>query len=130
MSSTGAAGPVTDASARERIVRNVDELSLLPRHPETFESVDVPKATFDLVRALLATDAIDVVRETDRRGDPTWQAYRLSAAASDLIDERLATRDTICPCGHAGVSNRGDHYACGFDLCDRRFERDDLEVDA
>jgi len=55
--------------------------------------------------------------------------YRIADRARAAAQRQQETRDSICPCGHSGVQNCGDHYECAFGLCEREFARDELEVD-
>jgi len=55
--------------------------------------------------------------------------YRIASRAREAAREAVDNRDPYCPCGHAGFRNCGDHYECVFDLCEREFARDELEVD-
>lgn len=131
-SDTTLSGPV-----QTLIQRHLDFMAELPGPDETFAASDIddPHAN-----ALTSMERRGIVRQVEReRYDNTdavasdgvkyrWR-YRLTPAAARVRDELLADRDTICPCGHGGVRNCGDHYVCLYEPCDRQFERDELDLE-
>lgn len=66
----------------------------------------------------------------DGRGNRYW-IYTVRERARDIARDAIDARDAICPCGHGGMRNlRDGGYQCAFELCEREFKRDDLEVNA
>lgn len=109
----------------------LDYLSVLPPGQFTWSKTRIPD---DIpVRSLRSNDIVEI--ETTARvyyGDTgesyhDLRLYRVTDRAADLLAE--ADRFTPCPCGHAGLRNRGDRFECGFDLCDLEFKQSDLEGD-
>jgi hypothetical protein len=109
---------------------HADELKQLPRD-EAFTAAEVPVTNARLKRWQHAAVVETVERVPDSEGNtsPGRWTYQLTDPAKSKLDDLLETRDTICPCGHSGVRNEGDHYQCLFDDCDRRFERSELASD-
>ncbi|WP_340101846.1 hypothetical protein [Salinibaculum salinum] len=116
------------------IRNNSDLLNHLPNPPETFVAMDLPEQYHGVVRSLCRVGVIEKVgfveyehldsTNNDRR------EYRIRDWVPPLVEESIESRDAICPCGHSGFSNCGDHFECQFDLCEQEFDRDELEVDA
>jgi len=90
-----------------------------------FRRVDVDPALRDRVTDLSKTPIVRVV-DQERTADGTRNVYRVHDEARRIATRTVAERDAICPCGHSGVVNHGDHFECGFDACDRRFDRASL----
>jgi hypothetical protein len=131
MSSSKQAQPGS-ASGTLRVKSNLDYLLSLPEPPATFFIADVPVDDRSTFKALYHSDVIErVERHQQHEGSSSYirNEYRIADWAVDTIDKLTAERETICPCGHGGLSNRGDHFVCGFEGCDERFERAELEVD-
>jgi hypothetical protein len=100
-----------------------------PEPPGTFRLRDLPQWALSVFRQLHARD---LVVATATRVDPAiqshytdWQVDRDAWAYAKDIREK---RTPLCPCGHAGIDNHGDHYECGFVGCDAVFSRSDLKV--
>lgn len=124
-------------AAEQLIQRHLDFMATLPDPPATFTATAVGDAKGHVLKRLTRRGIVDqVTRERyedcdDVASDGTkyrWR-YRLDPAAARRRDELLADRDTICPCGHGGVRNCGDHYACLYAPCDREFDRDELDLE-
>jgi len=117
------------AVAQGIVTRNVDELAVVPDYPETFGGDEIPKFALDIVRSLRDTNAVRMLEAANRSGEEvTWSVYQLHPDASERIQSVLDNRDSICPCGHAGVQNHGGYYTCTFQGCEQQFDRDQLEV--
>lgn len=119
--------------AKARIHDHVDLLAFLPDPPETFHASLLPAKSHGDLRKLCRHGLIEKVGratyEFSNSRNDRWE-YQIARWAVEEIERVVENRDVICPCGHGGMSNRGDYYECGFGLCDREFERDELEVDA
>jgi hypothetical protein len=140
MSRTGGRFSPADAGTRALVTQHADMLVALPAPPATFAADDVPGANDNMmtITTLQRGGAVERVRretvpieggERRDREDTTqrWR-WRLADWAAELAAETVAQRDAMCPCGHAGLRNCGDHYQCGVEWCDRRFGRGELEV--
>ncbi|MFC7134312.1 MULTISPECIES: hypothetical protein [Salinibaculum] len=117
------------------VVRNyADLLNWLPDPPETFFMADVPEDYVGTIRSLshdsvIAKEGWEAYDGESMPTENSRRVWKVESWASERAAEIVANRDAICPCGHAGVQNCGDHYACSFEACDQAFERDELEVD-
>jgi hypothetical protein len=58
----------------------------------------------------------------------TCNVYKIPDPAWQYMNEYVENVDSMLPCGHRGISNTPDGYACQLDLCDKLFTRE--EVDA
>lgn len=122
------------ASAGSMVRNYADLLNWLPDPPETFYMDDLPKSFVGEIRSLaqeevIAKEGWEAYDEEDGRSNNTRRVWQVESWASERAAEIVAARDAVCPCGHAGVQNCGDHYECGFVACDESFARDELEVD-
>lgn len=61
-------------------------------------------------------------------GQKYIEEYRLEPHARDYLRQHIEDRQTLCPCGHAGIENKGDHYVCGFALCEQKFKRSEVNT--
>lgn len=115
----------------QKIEGNVDWLTTLPEPPATFIRADVPDCALAAFDTLAATPMIEYAEkeQTSYGGSSTRWRYQLAEWTAQTVSEIQDNRDTICSCGHSGISNCGSHYECGYDGCDERFSRADLEVD-
>lgn len=121
---------VAHRNVEQAVRRNADWLALVLQ-VQPFIEADVPDEMVGQFRALRRTNAIEIVG-SEPSPDHTAHSrdrYALSADAQALVLATLDQRDPICPCGHAGFQNVGDGFVCQFELCDRQFARDELEVD-
>lgn len=120
---------VSHPSVTQMIRRHADWLALLPQDEE-FPRVEVPDEYHGDFESLRRTPAIEVVgsEENPYRENRERYLYELAAWAVEMLEETLEERETVCPCGHSGLQNRGDHYECSFALCEQTFSRDELEV--
>lgn len=100
-----------------------------PEPPKTFRLRSLPTWAMPVFRRL---NTRNLVVATATHEDPTVRSYYTAwkvdehawAYARKIRDGRTA----LCPCGHAGLGNHGDHYECGFAGCDGVFTRSELEV--
>jgi hypothetical protein len=76
------------------------------------------------VNCMQSIGAIEITGQSGSTRRHTWQ---LSQAARGVIERYGDDRNTLCPCGHGGLVNHGEYYTCGFELCDRRFAREDIQ---
>jgi len=96
---------------------------------------DLPEQIQEYVDTLRRHEVIERVDTVMRDGKGTSRhRYRLAVFevaedAAERAQQLRDERDAICPCGHSGVANRGDHFECGCIACFREFSRDELEVD-
>lgn len=115
-------------SAKQIAMNRADEILAMPQG--RFFSQDLAPQLSQEIRYFKNTAAVEIV-DTERTEDGKIRnIYRVEPQARRVAQQQAETRDAVCPCGHAGVQNHGDHYECCFDLCDRKFTRDQLEVDA
>jgi hypothetical protein len=54
--------------------------------------------------------------------------YRIPDEAWQYMRDYIENASAMLPCGHPGLSNTPEGYACQLDLCDELFTRE--EVDA
>lgn len=127
--SSGAPSTIQHPSVTQMIRRHADWLATLPRDDD-FPRADVPDEYHGDFESLRKTPAIEIVGEESNTNRANRERYRYSVAdwAVAMLEDTLDERETICPCGHSGMSNCGDHYECSFELCEREFERDELEA--
>jgi len=117
-------------TSRDWIRTHADLIYELP--DGRFEAADVDDVTETQIQALRRKQVLD--RVADRHvGKERECSYRVGVFEVDSDAEQLAAevvegRDAICPCGHAGIQNCGDHYECLFDGCDETYARDQLKV--
>lgn len=121
---------ITHPSATQMIYRHADWLAVLPQHDD-FPRERVPEEYHAAFEKLRRTPIVEVVgqEQNPARNNRFRKRYVIADWAREMVVDTLAERDTICPCGHSGLRNRGDHYRCSFECCDREFSRDQLEVD-
>ena len=122
-----------DLSAAQKLRSHLDYLAELPHPPETFFATDEPLENDATRRTLQESGIIRIVnRLTQYEGETEYcrNEYQVAEWAARRVEEIRRNRDTFCPCGHGGFRNCGDHFECGFEGCDREFDRDELEVDA
>lgn len=113
----------TGAEAIRKYVDWINELPGREDGPWRMSDGDVPGSL--PVKLLRDRDVIEVLTPPNRPAneEAEWQVTSFAAEVADR-----AERYTPCPCGHAGLSNKGEHFECGFDYCDMRFTREQLEV--
>lgn len=106
---------------------HADEILAFPEG--RFMRCDLPDALGEYIAEYVESNVISVVgTETDGYAKPI-NVYTVEDEAREIARRTADTRDAVCPCGHSGVQNHGQHYQCCFDLCDRTFSRDELEGD-
>jgi hypothetical protein len=118
--------------AVQTIRANIDLLGYLPDPPEKFHAFDLPKSKHGVLRRMDEDGIIEKVGKEsydhlENTHNDRW-AYRIEPWVVEKVRDILNHRDSVCPCGHAGVHNCGDHFECTFDLCDQEFDREELEV--
>lgn len=106
-----------------------DEIAAMPDGPfHAYElEADGVRLAFSKLRQTEALQIYQHARDRERKKRCQW---RVHPTAREYAERVSTHRDAICPCGHSGVRNRGDHYRCGAGHCDQEFSREDLEVDA
>jgi hypothetical protein len=118
-------------SAARRLRTNLDYIHELPDPPATFVAADIEYNDRETRKKLLAEGVLEVVsRSRQKEGSTEYRQneYRVVRWAADRVAEMVGNRDTFCPCGHGGFCNRGEYFVCGFEGCDERFERDELDT--
>lgn len=118
-------------SAARRLRTNLDYIRELPEPPATFVAADIGYDDRETRKKLLAEGVLKIVGRSGQKEGPTeyrQNEYRVARWAADRIAEMVDGRDSFCPCGHGGFCNRGDYFVCGFEGCDERFERSELET--
>ena len=108
-----------DTHRKLRVRSNADTIVQWPTEP--FHHDDVEEW------GMLRSFAQDGIVATEP-GDDGKTTYQLRSKFRQLAEETIEERDAICPCGHAGVSNQGDHYECAFDGCTETFSREELNA--
>lgn len=124
-------GEPGDRSFERHVESNADVVQALPR--ESFTREDVPDAVADQLiglrlKGIVARVGTEYRQAATGRSNYEVAVFAVTDAATEIADRVTETRDALCPCGHAGLRNRGDHYECQADFCAREFERSDLEV--
>ena len=117
-------------SASRILQSHVDYLHELPSPPETFYASDDPAEGNSTRRRLIEAGIIEKAgHESQEDGDTEYRRNKYCVAmwAHEKVREIVSDRETLCPCGHGGVRNCGEHFECGFALCDQQFDRDELE---
>lgn len=93
---------------------------------ETFDDADAKEAARDRISALAqqnVLESVDKVWGTSQQMINVWQVVdECYERAAHLADGRSA----LLPCGHAGMSNDGDHYSCAYQFCDQEFSRSEV----
>ena len=125
--------PSAPREAKTMVRNYADLLDYVPDPPETFviENLDGQHVgTVDSLRRVGVVERVGykAYEGRDREKNDRLE-YRLAQWVPEVVENVLENRDGFCPCGHSGLSNCGDHFECGFELCEREFEREDLEVD-
>lgn len=127
-------------SFREWIEGRADLVSALP--DDEFLREEVSEELQDKVDSLRTNNVLERVdsvrREAERAVDEddhesgtcfyTLAVFEVNDRAREIAEGVVENRDPMCPCGHAGFRNRGDHFECAADFCTREFDRDELEV--
>lgn len=108
-------------------VQQADMIMALP--DGEFRAHEIADPLVEKLRAYQSSGVVEVVNvEQEDKGTKVRNVYRVNDGIRQAAREQKENRDAMCPCDHAGVRNCGDHYECCFVLCDRQFERSDLEV--
>jgi hypothetical protein len=96
-----------------------DDTPVLPHKPALIE------AHRGLTKQIgtFVVDEAKVIGETCRRN-----IYRIPDPAWEYMRGCVENSDSMLPCGHRGLRNTPEGYACALDLCDKLFTRE--EVDA
>jgi len=102
---------------------NADAIAALP--DDEFRRDDLCPALRETLDDLMSTPIIETVEQI-REGEVYRNIYAVVADAQRLAEETVAQRDAVCPCGHAGLRNRGGFYECSFDGCSQQFDREHL----
>jgi hypothetical protein len=91
-------------------------------------TVDVPVAGTH--RQLREADCVAVVgrRHAPNQlgGDKPVHVYQVPEHVRERAQGYLDGGWSPCPCGHRGLQNYTDGYECGWDECDRLFERSEV----
>lgn len=125
-------GTPSDREFYQHVKARADLVNAVPREP--FLREDVSDGLADKLNELRSQGIIDRVGTEERKAANERSTYDLAEFALDdrareIADDVVSNRDAICPCGHTGLSNCGDHYECTYALCERAFAREDLEAD-
>lgn len=129
--------PTFQSGARDLIEADADKLSVIPDgwfYPRDDLTEEVYDATLSLLQRLADRGAIRTRTVTDSEGnsnDSKWnrhREYRLTDHTRELVDDVLENRDAMLPCGHSGLNNRGDHFECSFELCEKEFQREEIDA--
>lgn len=80
-----------------------------------------------LVKQLHSDEVLQILRKE------TWQkrrirVWQINPKVVDVVRATVRNAETILPCGHPGLCNRGDTYQCRLDFCDEEFERSEVSV--
>lgn len=124
---------ITDLSRQEWIDGHSGLIYELP--DGEFLRRDLPEPIREYVDPLRFREIIHRVDTQMREGkEGSRHSYRIAVFevaddAADRAQQLRDERDAICPCGHSGVANRGDHFECRCVACFREFSRDELEVE-
>jgi len=110
---------VPKKNAKQAIRANIDWVRYLP--DGEFTRRDVDDAT--PIRHLRQIGIVHQL-ETEREGNIERSIFALTERARQVQGE--VQRDPMCSCGHNGLEDHGDYHACAFELCDRRFSRDEV----
>ena len=102
---------------------NADAIAALP--DDEFRRDDLGPALREALDDLMSTPIIETVEQI-REGQVYRNIYAVVADAQRLAEKTVAQRDAVCPCGHAGLRNRGGFYECSFDGCSQQFDREHL----
>jgi len=132
--STLAQGSPEDRAFEGRVEANADLVNAVPRKRFTRDEISPRLAEhLDSLRSKGIIDrAASETRDSDGEDDTstyTVAVFEVVEEAVTIADRVTDTRDALCPCGHAGLRNCGDHYECKAEFCAREFARDELEVD-
>lgn len=108
-----------------------DWVEALPDSEFDHRDVD-DRAPLRRLRRIGAVRVAGTRTTTDEAPQPDWDgerereinAYEVTPDARAFVDD-LEFR-TFFECGHAGLENRGRWLECGFELCDRKFDPDDV----
>lgn len=92
---------------------------------EQFKRSDLQPPLQSALDDLKETPVIAVVDQV-RTCEIIENIYEVTSEALEEAESTVATRDPVCPCGHSGLRNQGDHYQCGFRACDDQFDRNEL----
>lgn len=129
--------PTTLSANPSEIRPHLQWVGVLPDRGTEFLSAEIPNAVpLDLLRERGIVEQVkteyryELVDNPDVDGEFEVDGVRHVYEVTDLAAETFAEREpeTVMPCGHTGISNEGAYYTCGFEYCDREFDRDELEV--
>lgn len=111
----------TLAPGRDWMIKG--ESDILTSLPRGSWRVDEVGPEWTELRGLYANDLIVKTGEVSRDGSSveTVGVYSVPEHVRELVNRVVRQRESICPCGHSGVRNRGDHYECTSDRCNREF---------
>jgi hypothetical protein len=117
-------------STTQLVRENADLLTNLPSPDEWWYSDDVqlPQSKF---QEFYSTGLIEHYGDTrvssENSSDPEhrWR-WIVNAVAYERAQKVVETRDSLLPCGHAGLCNTADGYECAFQYCDRVFDREEV----
>lgn len=117
----------------EIVKAHADQLSVVPDgwiHPREDLDEDVHDTVFALLQRLADRRAVKIrtVNDNPNSEYQRHREYRVTDRTRELVDNVLENRDAMMPCGHSGLNNRGDYFECSFELCDKEFQREDIDA--
>lgn len=121
------------AGTPEIVKAHADQLSVVPDgwiYPREDLDEEVHEAVFTLLKRLAGRRAVKTrtVNENPNSKYERHREYRVTQRTRELVENVLENRDALMPCGHSGMHNHGDYFECSFDLCDREFQREDIDA--
>jgi hypothetical protein len=104
---------------------------ILPKPSETFTVGELDAEDAKAVIRRLQEESVvevdgDAEIETPSGHTKQVNRYHVSKPAHAFATDIVASRDSLLPCGHAGVKNRGGTITCGFDYCDDEWKQSEI----